>query len=143
MLTGPEFLTTFLYYFVCTTLIGLLVISQGMEISLDRFSMLSCGSVGLVAGLLGAYFNRSVTLSTPIQGNAKIWMKNVQKTLSEMGFEPNGQIEDFTIYRKSPLKTLFSGRVLVKSEKNEMTIISRSSTVKRLQEVLNLKSNNL
>ncbi|PSF33029.1 hypothetical protein C7H19_20740 [Aphanothece hegewaldii CCALA 016] len=138
MLTGPEFLTTFLYYFVCTALIVLLVISQGMEMSLDRSSYVIGMSAGLVAGLVGAYFNRSVTFSSSFKGNEKNFLKTFQKTLAEMGFEQNGQMEDFTIYTKS----LFAGRVFVKTEKNTVTIVSRSSTVKRLQEELNLKSNN-
>lgn len=139
MLTGPEFLTTFVYYFVCTTLIVLLVTSQGMGISLEsRFPYVIGILVGLVAGAIGAYFNRSVTLATPFEDNPK----TLQKTLLEMGFEPNGQMTDFTIYSKSPFKSLFAGRVLVKIEKDAVTIISRSSTVKRLQDKLNLKSNN-
>jgi uncharacterized protein YneF (UPF0154 family) len=142
MLTGPEFLTTFLYYFICTTLIVLLTISQGMGISLDRFSYVIGMLMGLVAGLIGAYFNRSVTFSTPLKGNPKTFKRTFEKTLSDMGFELNGQMEDFTIYCKSPLKTLFAGRVLVKIEKDVVTIMSRSSTVKRLQEKLELKSNN-
>ncbi|WP_206817250.1 hypothetical protein [Chroococcus sp. FPU101] len=138
MLTGPEFLTTFLYYFVCTALIVLLVISQGMGMSLDRSSYVIGMIAGLVAGLLGAYFNRSVTFSTSFKGNAKTFQRKFQKTLSELGFEQNGQMEDFTIYRKS----LFAGRVFVKTEKDTVTIMSRSSIVKRLQQELNLKSNN-
>lgn len=143
MLTGPEFFTTFLYYFVCTTLIVLLVISRSMGISLEsRFPYVIGILMGLVAGLIGAYLNRSVTFSTTLKGNSKTFKKTFEKTLSEMGFEQSGQMEDFTIYCKSSFKTLFAGRVLVKTEKDVVTIISRSSTVKRLQKQLNLKSNN-
>lgn len=138
MLTGPEFLTTFLYYFVFTTLIVLLVLSQGMGMSLDRSSYVIGMIAGLVAGLVGAYFNRSVTFSTSFKGNANTFERKFQKILSELGFEQNGQMEDFTIYRKS----LFTGRVFVKTEKNTVTIISRASIVKRLEDALNLKSNN-
>lgn len=138
MLTGPEFLTTFLYYFVCTALIVLLVLSQGMGMSLDRSSYVIGMIAGLVTGLVGAYFNSSVTFSTSFKGNANTFERKFQKILSELGFEQNGQMEDFTIYRKS----LFTGRVFVKTEKNTVTIISRASIVKRLEDALNLKSNN-
>jgi hypothetical protein len=138
MLTGPEFLTTFLYYFVCTTLIVVLVMSQGMGVSLESHFPYSMGMLtGLIAGAIGAYFNRNVTLSLPVTGDRKTFSKLLEKTFLEMGFTAGEQIEDFTVYCKSPLKTLFAGRILVKVEKDTVTLISRSSTVKRLQEQLN------
>ena len=51
-----------------------------------------------------------------------------------MGFSPQQDIDEFSVYRKSGLATLFSGRVFLKFEGKIATIIARSVVVKQLEE---------
>ncbi|MGK7873854.1 MAG: hypothetical protein AB4426_11240 [Xenococcaceae cyanobacterium] len=133
---GPGFLVTFLYYFSSTTLIVMFVTSKGMGMSLETGLPYQFGILfGLVAGLLGANFNRSATISASFQ-NKKAFTKNLNEVLSEMGFEEKSQLEEFTVYEKSPLRTLFSGKVFVKIDQNSATIIGRSSNIKRLSQII-------
>ncbi len=88
---------------------------------------------GLVAGLLGAYFNRSATISVSFR-NKKTFIKTLDQALSEMGFEKKSQLEEFAVYEKSAIRTLFSGKVLVQIDQNSATIIGRSSNIRRLSQ---------
>ncbi|NES87310.1 MAG: hypothetical protein F6K10_41675 [Moorea sp. SIO2B7] len=134
MLQGPRFLVTFLYYFSCTTVIVVVIASQIMGLSLEAKLPYQFGILfGLVAGLLGANFNRSVTISTSFR-NKKVFTKTLNEALYEMGFEESTQVDEFTVYQKSALRTLFSGKVFVQIDNNSATIISRSSIIKRLSQ---------
>ena len=131
---GPGFLVTFLYYFSSTTLIVIFVTSKGIGMSLETGLPYQFGILfGLVAGLLGAYFNRSATISVSFR-NKKTFIKTLDQALSEMGFEKKSQLEEFAVYEKSAIRTLFSGKVLVQIDQNSATIIGRSSNIKRLSQ---------
>ena len=134
MLQGPGFLVTFLYYFSSTTVIVMFVTSKGVGMSLETGLPYQFGILfGLVAGLLGAYFNRSATISVSFR-NKKTFIKTLDQVLSEMGFEKKSQLEEFAVYQKSAIRTLFSGKVLVQIDQNSATIIGRSSNIKRLSQ---------
>jgi hypothetical protein len=136
MLQVPGFWLTFLYYFSVTNLIVILVISQGMRISFYDQSLYQLSVlIGLIAGLLGANFNRSVTISASFK-NQKIFLKTLNETLAEIGFTPKSQVEDFTVYEKSAIKTLFSGKIFVHIEKNSATIIGRSHIIKKISKAI-------
>lgn len=138
MPSGPGFLLTFLYYFSCTTLIVVFVTSQGLGI--DLFSRLPYqlgSSLGLVAGLLAVYFNRSVSVAATFP-ERKTWLVSLNQALDELGFEEQGRIDNFTVYGKSSLRNLFSGKILVRVEGNGATIIGRSSSIRRLKQLANL-----
>lgn len=79
--------------------------------------------VGLIAGLLGAYYNRSLSTSIPFT-HKKTFLQTLNKTLSEMGYQQQGQLEDCIVYQKS--QRPFSGKLLVKIEDKSATIIGRS-----------------
>ena len=96
--------------------------------------------IGLVTGILGANFNRNVTVTAPVKGK-KAFMRTFNQILAEMGFEAQSELEGFTVYQKSALATLFSGRVFVKIEGLSATIIGRASTIRKLAKS-NLKINN-
>ncbi len=131
---GPGFLVTFLYYFSSTTLIVMFVTSKGIGMSLETGLPYQFGILfGLVAGLLGAYFNRSATISVSFR-NKKTFIKTLEQALSEMGFQKKSQLEEFAVYEKSAIRTLFSGKVLVQIDQNSATIIGRSSNIKRLSQ---------
>ena len=132
---GPGFLVTFLYYFSSTTLIVMFVTSKGIGMSLETGLPYQFGILfGLVAGLLGAYFNRSATISVSFRNKKKTFIKTLEQALSEMGFQKKSQLEEFAVYEKSAIRTLFSGKVLVQIDQNSATIIGRSSNIKRLSQ---------
>ena len=93
--------------------------------------------LGLVSGLLGAIFNRSATFSTSL-ADPTAFTQRLDEALSEMGFEKKTQLEEFTVYEKSALKTLFSGKVLVKIDQDSATIISRSSNIRYLKKIMSI-----
>ena len=133
---GPNFAVTFLYYFSMTTLIVVLVSAGEMGMSLAEKSPYQLGTLcGLVAGIVGAYLNRSATISTAFQ-NQKTFTQQLEKALAQMGFEKKTQLDDFTVYGKSTLSTLFSGKIFLKIEENSATISSRSSNLKRLKQLI-------
>ncbi|AFY76366.1 MAG: hypothetical protein IGR93_01630 [Hydrococcus sp. C42_A2020_068] len=133
---GPNFIVTFLYYFATTTLIVLLLASQGMGMSLESRFLYQLGTLcGLVAGILGAYFNRSATISITFQ-NPKAFRKQLDTALAQMGFDRQTQLDNFVVYGKSALKTMFAGKILVKIDENSATIIGRSSNLKQLKQLI-------
>jgi hypothetical protein len=137
MLQGPNFWVSFLYYFAGTTLIVLLVASQGMGMNLDMALPYQMGTFcGLIAGIIGAYFNRSVTISVTFP-NSKTLIRELDKALAQIGFEQKTQLDDYTIYSQSvALRTVFSGKIFVKIENNSAQISGRSRHIKRLKEAL-------
>ncbi|MEM8777793.1 MAG: hypothetical protein AAGF26_02745 [Cyanobacteria bacterium P01_G01_bin.49] len=132
----PGVTITFLYYFSMTTLIAIFVISQGMGVSLESQFPYQIGILlGLIAGLIGAYVNRSVTLTLTAK-NRKTFLPNLEKTLTELGFSQRSQAEDYTIYSKAGLSSLFSGKILLKVEKKSVTLVGRSRNIKSLGQIL-------
>ncbi|NJK47296.1 hypothetical protein HC931_02980 [Candidatus Gracilibacteria bacterium] len=137
MLQGPNFWVVFLYYFSGTTLIVLFVASQGMGMSLDMALPYQMGTLcGLISGIIGAYFNRSVIISLTFP-NPKTLVLELDKALAQIGFEQKTQLDDYTIYSQSnTLRTVFSGKIFVKIENNCAQISGRSRYVKRLKDAL-------
>ena len=132
----PGATITFLYYFSMTTLIVLLVMSQGMGVSLNSQIPYQLGiSLGLITGVMGAYFNRSVTLTLKIK-NPQTFMKQLESTLATLGFENASQVDDYTIYSRAGFSSLFSGKILVKIEPKSAILIGRSRNIKSLQRIL-------
>jgi hypothetical protein len=130
---GPNFLVTFLYYFAMTTLIVLLTTSQGMGVSLNTGLPYQLGILsGAIAGLLGAYFNRSATISVAFQ-NQQTFKQTLEETLAQMGFNQKTQLEDYTAYNKPNASNLFSGKIFVKIEDKSATIIGRAKNLKQIK----------
>lgn len=136
MQLGPGFWATFYYYFTGMTLIVALLASQFLGLSLTQPLPYRYGiTLGLVAGLIGAYFNRSVTLSLEFK-NKKDFTKTLNTTLADMGFETKSEINNFVVYQRPMVRNLFSGKVFVQIENGIATIISRASTIRRLRQRL-------
>jgi hypothetical protein len=132
MVQGPSFLITFLYYFSTTTLIVLLLASGGMRMSLETQIPYQLGTLsGAIAGLIGAYFNRSVTRSITFS-DRHAFSNRLEASLAQMGFEKKTALEDFTVYTKSAFGKALAGKIFVKIEKDSATISGRSHNVKRL-----------
>ncbi|MGD1919752.1 MAG: hypothetical protein ACFCAD_13185 [Pleurocapsa sp.] len=103
MMKPPGLGLTFFYYFTVTNLIVLGLLSRRFEVSLldhSIYPIAICG--GLIGGILGTTFNRNVTITTAVKRKA-VWLKSFNLNLSEMGFEPQRELEDFTIYQKKAI----------------------------------------
>ena len=135
MVQGPGFFTTFLYYFSSTTLIVVLVASQGMNLSLETHLPYQFGILlGLAAGLLGATFNRSATLSASFRSQ-QAFLNTLDTVLGDLGYHQS-QHEDGIVYEKTPLQTLFSGRIWVQIDKHSATITGRAKHLQKLNHLL-------
>jgi uncharacterized membrane protein YraQ (UPF0718 family) len=133
MPSGPGFFFTFLYYFSCTSLIVIFVTWQGLGVNLDTALPYQFGSLlGLLAGLWGAYFNRSLSLNTTFS-NQKAFLKNLNENLNSLGFQEQEKREELTIYSKSGLSNWFAGQILLQIDEKSATIIGRSSYIRRLR----------
>lgn len=133
---GPGFLPTFLYYFSGTALVTTLLAVKALDVGLNTGIPNQLGLVvGLLGGMVGAYFNRSVTLEVPFKGK-KTFLKTLNSALAEMGYEPTSETNEIAIYQRSRLRQLLSGRVFVQIAGNTATISSRSIHIKGLKKRL-------
>ncbi len=132
---GPGFLATFLYYFSTTAILTTFVASQGLHLNVStgipqQFGLLT----GLVAGLLGGYFNRTATLSASFKNRDK-FLQELDQTLTEMGYQQIDPIdENVLVYQRSGLRKLLSGKIFVQLEEGTAAIASRSRQVRSLGE---------
>jgi hypothetical protein len=134
---GPGFTATFLYYFASTAILFSFVSSQALGVGVSTGIPQQIGLVsGLLAGLMGAYFNRTATLSVPFQSR-KAFLANLTPVLEQMGYQKKSQEkseeDDLLIYERSALGKLLSGKVYVQLEQGKATIASRSLQLKRIQ----------
>ncbi|NJL40076.1 MAG: hypothetical protein HC899_27450 [Leptolyngbyaceae cyanobacterium SM1_4_3] len=130
---GPGFGATFLYYFTSTAILFTLVSSQALGVDMGSGIPQQVGLVGgLVAGLMGAYFNRTTTLSVTFKGK-KAFLANLNTVLSQMGYQQKSEEDDLLVYERSALGRFLSGKVYVQIEPEKATIASRSLQLKRIQ----------
>lgn len=139
MQSGPGFLPTFLYYFVGTTFIVVLLIDQGVGNSALADSSGNPFSIGILLGLLaggvGAYFNRHEVVTIPIK-NQKAFAQKIHAALAEMGFAEAAQVEQITVYERPIPSRFFSGKLFVQLEKETATLSGRSRLLRSLQKRL-------
>ncbi|ELS04715.1 hypothetical protein Xen7305DRAFT_00044510 [Xenococcus sp. PCC 7305] len=130
----PGIFITFLYYFACTNvIIFLIAFTQSSRIGVDESVLYELGLVvGLLTGILGAKFNRSVTITATYK-KSKNFEKTIGKVINDLGFTPNSQLEGFTVYQIPSLKSLFVGKLFVQVEKRSATIICRASLAKQIR----------
>jgi hypothetical protein len=130
---GPGFASTFLYYFVTTTLVATFVVSQGLGLKISSGYPSQIGLViGIFAGLLGGYMNR--TMSCSIAFDDKETFKNTLKeALDDMGYRHAYDDENVSVYVRSPIRQLLSGKIFVQFDEKDVTIASRSVHIKDLQ----------
>ena len=138
---GPGIAISFLYYFSTTTMIVAFFYSQSLDTSMFSPLPYRYGMVfGVVTGAIGAYLNRSKTISTSFKkSRAKQEFSNkLQEALVEMGFEPKSEEEDYTIYGKSSLKSFFAGKIFVQIDKKSAAIAGRATDLKKLSKKLDI-----
>ncbi len=96
--------------------------------------------VGVLTGTIGAYLNRSKTISTSFKKSRakQEFSEKLQRALVEMGFEVKSQEEDYAIYGKSSLASLFAGKIFIQIDKKEATILGRATDLKKLSKKLDV-----
>ncbi len=131
----PGIVITFLYYFACTNvIIFLIAFTQAGRLGIDESLLYQLGLVvGLLTGILGTKFNRSVTIAASFK-KSKDFEQTIGKVLNNLGFVTNSQLEEFTVYQIPSLKSLFIGKLFLQVEKRSATIICRASLAKQLKE---------
>lgn len=146
---GPGFLPTFLYYFSSTAVVCAFVVSRALGVGLDSSIPQEIGAAGgVVAGLLGAYFNRTVTYTAPFQSQKK-FLNYLETLLEQMGYQqvieqPDetdadlaaAQPDNLRIYTRSSFSKWFSGKIYVQLDAQSATIASRAVTIRQLRQRL-------
>lgn len=130
----PGIAITFLYYFACTNLIVFFIaFTQGARLGIEESLLYQLGlGVGVITGILGATFNRSVTITVNYK-KSRVFEQNIQELLTDLGFAATSELEGFTVYQIPNIKSLFVGKVFVEIEKRSATIICRSSLAKEIK----------
>ncbi|MEM8641994.1 MAG: hypothetical protein AAGG51_24750 [Cyanobacteria bacterium P01_G01_bin.54] len=129
---GPGLLLTFLYYFSTATLIADLVLAQQLQMGLnDRSTLQLSLFVGIMTGLLGLYMNRSRTLNFTV-GSQRRFASRLEAALEEMGFDNKENAEGYSIYSHRGWQRWFAGKILVKIERQAVTITSRADNIRQL-----------
>lgn len=133
---GPGAAATFLYYFTSTAVILSFVVAQSIGIGIDTGVPQQVGAIGgLMAGVLGTYFNRTISFSVPYE-SAKKFLNRLETTLSQLGYEQIAEVDGVRTYQRSGLSKWFSGRVFVQTEAGTATIASRAITIRNLKQVI-------
>jgi hypothetical protein len=143
---GPGFLPTFLYYFVGTALLFTLVASKALGLSVETGLPQQVGAVGgVVAGLIGAYFNRTMVFSVPFT-NKKTFLNRLESTLTQLGYQlvpedessPEQDADPVLVYERSSSRNWLSGKIFVQLDETEKTatIASRAAMIRRLKKEL-------
>lgn len=128
---GPGAIATFLYYFATTTLIMTILSLQFGLAQEFGVPLIVNPIIGLVGGTLGAYFNRSVTISMPFK-NRKTFQRELDSILAEMGYSCDRELDDWLVYHRPTLRQLFSGRIYIKLEDGLAMLSSRSVHIQTL-----------
>ncbi|MGK7898708.1 MAG: hypothetical protein AB4372_35115 [Xenococcus sp. (in: cyanobacteria)] len=136
----PGIVITFLYYFACTNvIIFFIAFTQSNRLGVDESILYQLGlAVGLLTGVLGAKFNRSVEITASYK-KSKNFEVVIKKVLDDLGFITDSQLEEFTVYQIPSFKSLFVGKLFLQLEKKSATIICRASLAKQLKENKELK----
>jgi hypothetical protein len=133
---GPGVAATFLYYFSGTAVVLALVVSRALGLGVDTGLPQQFGAIGgLIAGIVGTYFNRTITFTLPIQSE-KQFLNFLESVLTERGYALVEEVEGVRVYQRSSFSQWFSGRVFVQIEGAQATLASRAVTIRSLKQVL-------
>jgi hypothetical protein len=138
-LPGPGAGFTFLYYFSMTVVV--VAASQALNLPVGSLPLYRYGLIlGLLAGGIGAYFNRTASFDVSAP-ETSVLKTQIEQLLAELGFELDAdateQQEDYVVYRRSGLASLFSGKVFIAwRSSSPIQIVGRAKTLRRLQRSL-------
>ena len=133
---GPGAVPTFLYYFTSATLLTSFVALKGLNLSFATGGPQQLGLLGgLLAGGIGAYFNRTVAiaLAAPESGQART---GVEAVLADMGYHLSETVDDdgmvVQVYERSALRQLLSGRIYLQRQ-DQCIVAGRAGQLRQLQ----------
>jgi hypothetical protein len=141
MLPGPGTLPTFLYYFAFTSLSVSLLLSKGAGIPVSTNIPYAVGMAsGLVAGLLGTYFNRTIQVTLPSSPQT---IATLKETLETMGYRESHQssessqfMDGYAVFERDGLGKLLSSRIFAQLDGEDVAIAGRAITVRQIQQQL-------
>lgn len=156
---GPGGSATFLYYFTSTAIIFAFITARTLGTGLEGVPQQVGLLGGIVGGLLGAYFNRTITLSleeylaqlhesaaadTTVKSTSSKKMKqmaiapDLQKILTAMGYDQTTEPNDdgVAVYTRSGLSRFVSGKIYVHTEEDKTTVASRAIHIRALKKIL-------
>jgi hypothetical protein len=135
------FWATFLYYFTGTSLIAAITSAQALHLDLASGLPFQFGGLfGVLAGGVGAYYNRTTQVEIPI-ATPKTFNPKFAQTLQNMGYTAVDQDESETlpgyeVYRRSGLRHWFSGSLLVRRQPQQVKLYGRARINRQLQKLL-------
>jgi hypothetical protein len=148
MLSGPGLVTTFLYYFVFSAVLGCFVTAQALGLSYQDATAVQIGLfMGILAGGVGAFFNRTVTLKLPIPKTKKdrrVFEDELQAQLGRLRFEPQAEAVEgeagagaIAIYQRAGSGSLFSGRLYLDfGDGEQVHIRGRAKIIRQLKRAM-------
>jgi len=132
--SGPNGFITFLYYFGFTSLIGSVVIAQSLHLDLGTPTPYQYAFIpGIIGGVWGTYFNRSVTLEIKSHQPQNL-LANLENKLNELGFTQCQQQDQIWVYSPELLPSLFMGKIRVLVQENQIRIVGRAIHIQKLQQ---------
>jgi hypothetical protein len=135
------FSATFLYYFTGTSLIAAITSAQALHLDLASGLPFQFGGLlGVLAGGVGAYYNRTTQLEIPI-ATPKTFNPKFAQTLQNMGYTPVDPddietLPGYEVYRRSGLRHWFSGSLLVRRQPQQVQLYGRARINRQLQKLL-------
>jgi len=131
--SGPNGFITFLYYFGLTSLIASVAIAQALHLDLGTPTPYQYAFIpGMIGGVWGSYFNRSVTLELQSHHPQNL-LANLENKLQELGFTQCQQQGQIRIYSPQLLSSLFMGKIRVLVAENQIKIVGRAVHIQQLQ----------
>lgn len=133
MQAGPNFLSTFIYYFATTAIVITGIVSQATGLPIATGIPQQIGSLGgALAGLAGVYFNRSVSIVVPFLEEKK-FLVELETLLTTLGYQLQAEGEGVRVYARSGVSKWLSGRIFLKFEGQEATIASRAVQMRKIE----------
>lgn len=136
---GPGATSTFLYYFSTTSLVVSIAASRALHVGWGTSAPQQIGLLGgLLAGGLGAYFNRTTSFTIPLKtkGDRGAFLSRLVDTMSQLGYQQKEQDGELYVYERQNLGKYLSGKVFVMLEAEQATIASRAIQVRQVQSAL-------
>lgn len=133
MQASSSFLSTFIYYFAITAIVITGIVSQATGLPIATGIPQQIGALGgVLVGLVGVYFNRSVSIVVPFLEEKK-FLVELETLLTAMGYQLQAEGENVRVYARSGISKWLAGRIFVKFEVQEATIASRAVQMRKIE----------
>lgn len=134
--SGPDGFITFLYFFGLTSLIASVTIAQFLHLDLGETTPYQYAFIpGIIGGVWGTYFNRSVTVELTAKKPQEILAK-LEQQLNKIGFTECQTQDALRTYSPPPFKALFMGKIRILIQKQHIRIVGRAVHLRELKKLL-------